>query len=879
MIKYVINSSGEKQEFDANKLNGMVSDYGESWSYIALSALNKLNGDTVTTSDIRKAIIQACNEKESNNWSKVAGYYYLKEKRKGVPSRTLIQLHLHLHDIKRMRKLDYSYQEYFELNEYVNEIGYSDDVYSALNRIINKYCIKDEQSGQLIELPKYMYMRVAMGILEDYPRDKRINMVKECYRLLVDKTLNIPTPAYVNAGTDNKSSASCVVLKCDDNADSIGALLHSVYSLTTAGAGIGLNLDTRSIDDSVNNGRIKHGGKLPYLKAIQEIARSTSQGCYDTETEILTQQGFKLFKDLTDDDLVAQVHDDLSVDYVKPTRIIAYHHEGDMIRYKGGLFNLLVTPDHRMIYVKDDEICEDLASNFDFSSDADYGLSMSVAKTKVGDYPYHIITHCDINGVEKSVEKYDDMVYCVEVPTNKIIVKHKHGSGEVVCGNSRGGAVTSFITALDPEIYDLIKLRNPTQIESKRIPKMDIGVIYNNSFIERVKNNDKWLLISKNDAPDLYESMYDDNCDKFDELFEHYVSNGIGEVVKARDIALEISRETYVTGRIYWFNATNVNYNSPFTDRIYSSNLCCEVSLPTKGFNSISDLNDVNSDGEIGLCNLSSINAYNMIMATPEERKNIYNIALTFVNSMINQANHIFDNLNFKSRERMTAGIGLTNMAYAIAKAGTDFRDLEYVDKIASQHCYHLYYASSSKEMIDLFGRTQREKPEWLPIDTANDEIIKEYSVSKVDWESLRTRIKNNGIVNQTLIAHAPNESSSIASNTTNGVYPVKMLVVNKIDGKNNSNFVAPEIDKLDYQLASDLSFKDMVKYYAVLQRYADQAISADFYHVYDDTTLSSKKLLSDFVVHSKYGLKTKYYTDTQTTGVGKDDVCESCSI
>lgn len=38
------------------------------------------------------------------------------------------------------------------------------------------------------------------------------------------------------------------------------------------------------------------------------------------------------------------------------------------------------------------------------------------------------------------------------------------------------------------------------------------------------------------------------------------------------------------TGRIYPFFTDNANKQTPFKDTIYSSNLCSEVFLPTKGY-------------------------------------------------------------------------------------------------------------------------------------------------------------------------------------------------------------------------------------------------------------------------------------------------------
>lgn len=73
--------------------------------------------------------------------------------------------------------------------------------------------------------------------------------------------------------------------------------------------------------------------------------------CYDDETEILTESGFKFFKDLKKFDLVAQYNEDASIEWVKPLKYYSEKYSGEMIRFNNFKNNidLLVTPNHRMI--------------------------------------------------------------------------------------------------------------------------------------------------------------------------------------------------------------------------------------------------------------------------------------------------------------------------------------------------------------------------------------------------------------------------------------------------------------------------------------------------------------------------------------------------
>jgi len=72
-------------------------------------------------------------------------------------------------------------------------------------------------------------------------------------------------------------------------------------------------------------------------------------GCYDEKTEILTENGWKLFKDLTLKDRVFTLTKDNKIELHHPIRLFEYEFEGEMIQFKHKSFDLLVTPNHRMV--------------------------------------------------------------------------------------------------------------------------------------------------------------------------------------------------------------------------------------------------------------------------------------------------------------------------------------------------------------------------------------------------------------------------------------------------------------------------------------------------------------------------------------------------
>ena len=76
--------------------------------------------------------------------------------------------------------------------------------------------------------------------------------------------------------------------------------------------------------------------------------------CFDKHTEILTNNGFKLFKDLTEEDKVAQYNmEDKSISFVKPLRHIKRHYKGEMHHYYTSFVDLMVTPNHEVVVKRD----------------------------------------------------------------------------------------------------------------------------------------------------------------------------------------------------------------------------------------------------------------------------------------------------------------------------------------------------------------------------------------------------------------------------------------------------------------------------------------------------------------------------------------------
>jgi predicted phage terminase large subunit-like protein len=135
--------------------------------------------------------------------------------------------------------------------------------------------------------------------------------------------------------------------------------------------------------------------KEPNLKARGALAALTSEHydiiilddvCFDDKTEVLTNNGWKLFKDLDKGvDLVATLNPETDeIEYQKPIRYIEKDYKGEMIGVNHPTIDFLVTPDHNMYFKRN--------------------ISKNYKIEKVDDI-YGMCGHFKKNGVWKGVNK------------------------------------------------------------------------------------------------------------------------------------------------------------------------------------------------------------------------------------------------------------------------------------------------------------------------------------------------------------------------------------------------------------------------------------------------------------------------------------------
>ena len=434
----------------------------------------------------------------------------------------------------------------------------------------------------------------------------------------------------------------------------------------------------------------------------------------------------------------------------------------------------------------------------------------------------------------------------------------------------RGGSATTHFPIWHYEIEDILVLKNNKGTEDNRVRKLDYSIQLNKLMYERLLEDSHITLFSPHDVPELYEAFYADQ-DKFKELYEaaERKTSLRKKKIRAMDLFSQLIKERAETGRIYIMNVDHCNTHSSFKDTVYMSNLCQEITLPTKPLEHIDD-----PEGEIALCILSAINVGTL--KELDDLQDLCELAVRALDEIIDYQKYPVKAAEISTKARRSLGIGYIGLAHYLAKNGVKYSDkkaLTKVHELSEAFQYYLLRASNQlakeKGACDYFDRTKYSDG-IMPIDTYKKELDEICSITlKYDWDDLRKSIRDSGLRHSTLSAQMPSESSSIVSNATNGIEPPRGFLSVKKSKKGPLKQIVPQYTTLrnNYTLLWDMpSNEGYINIVAVMQKFFDQAISGNWSYNpthFENNEVPMSVMLQDMLTTYKLGWKTSYYQNT----------------
>ncbi len=174
----------------------------------------------------------------------------------------------------------YDEADWNRMNDMIDHSKDEQYSYAAVEQLIEKYLVRNRSTKEIYETPQVRYMVAAATVFhKEEPNSARMRYIKEYYQAASDGLFTLATPVLAGLGTPTKQFSSCVLIRSDDDLDSIFASGEMMAKYASKRAGIGLEIGRlRPLGSPIRGGEIMHTGMIPFLKKWFGDLRSCSQG-------------------------------------------------------------------------------------------------------------------------------------------------------------------------------------------------------------------------------------------------------------------------------------------------------------------------------------------------------------------------------------------------------------------------------------------------------------------------------------------------------------------------------------------------------------------------------------------------------------------------
>ncbi|WP_024326222.1 ribonucleoside-diphosphate reductase subunit alpha [Thioalkalivibrio sp. AKL19] len=481
-------------------------------------------------------------------------------------------------------------------------------------------------------------------------------------------------------------------------------------------------------------------------------------------------------------------------------------------------------------------------------------------------------------------------------------------------GGKRKGAVCAYLETWHIDVEEFIELRKNTGDDRRRTHDMNSANWIPDLFMKRVAEDGDWTLFSPNETPDLHDLVGTDFEKRYCE-YEEKAARGelrVHKTMKAVDLWRKMLGMLFETGHPWMTFKDPCNLRSPqqHTGVVHSSNLCTEITLNT-------------SDDEIAVCNLGSINLAAHIGDNGEldqdKLEQTVNTAMRMLDNVIDYNYYSVPQARRSNLRHRPVGLGIMGFQDALYKLRMPYASeaaVEFAD--TSMEAVSYYAIKASTDLAEERGRYESFPGSlWsqgiLPIDSVNKladsrgEYLQMDTTQRLDWDTLRKRVKKIGMRNSNTMAIAPTATISNICGVSQSIEPTyqNLFVKSNLSGEftvinpylvrdlkdrdlwdevmvNDLKYYDGSVQPLDrvpedlkalYATAFELDTRWLVEAASRRQKWIDQAQSLNLYMAEP----SGPKLDALYKLAWVRGLKTTYYLRSMgATHVEKSTVADS---
>lgn len=359
-------------------------------------------------------------------------------------------------------------------------------------------------------------------------------------------------------------------------------------------------------------------------------------------------------------------------------------------------------------------------------------------------------------------------------------------------GGKRKGAVCAYLECWHRDVEEFLELRKNTGDDRRRTHDMNTALWIPDLFMKRVQEDGDWTLFSPNNVPDLHD-LYGKAFETAYVTYEQAAALGHIENTK-RLPAVKLWRKMlsmlFETGHpwLTFKDACNLRSPQQHVGVIHSSNLCTEITLNT-------------SIEEIAVCNLGSVNLPAHIkngILDKVKLKQTITTAIRMLDNVIDINYYSVPQARHSNLKHRPIGLGLMGFQDALYALKLDYASNEAIEFADTSMELISYYAieASSALAAERGKYATYEGSLWsqgiLPIDSidllqqARDNHLEQDRSQRMDWESLRIKVRTQGMRNSNLMAIAPTATISNICGVSQSIEPTyqNLFVKSNLSGE-----------------------------------------------------------------------------------------------
>lgn len=466
---------------------------------------------------------------------------------------------------------------------------------------------------------------------------------------------------------------------------------------------------------------------------------------------------------------------------------------------------------------------------------------------------------------------------------------------------ARKGGATVYLPLWHLDIFDFLDLRLKTGSQERRAHSIFTAVSIPDEFMRRLEAREAWTIVDPYEVNmklgiDL-NRLYDkkklnsgEEPNPSDHAFTyHYrmveaADLELKKAIQAKDIYASIytARKTGGTPFLY-FSDTASRYNpNSHKGNPKGSNLCTEI-IQNMAFDAHDE--DVVKEGGVviqtkqgeGLvtCNLNSLVLPNVFKDDSVDLQRIADIQLRMLDNVISLNRTPVKQATYTNNQYRAVGAGAMGLATLLADKQIQWDSAaaaDFAGELFENYAYAIISASHKlaieKGVYPLF-----EGSEWQ-----TGEFFEKRGYRSPKWLALKEKVMRDGLRNSYLMAIAPTGSNSvIMGGVSPSCDPLYEVIYQEEKAGMNVTMVPPNYTPETmwfYKSAFEMDEMWSITIISAIQKHIDQGISHNM-HIHKSIK-ASEMLRLDSSAWEK-GLKTIYYTYTDTNTANRTEGCTFC--